>query len=68
MNNDIQDEIWTVDDVASYLKMTPNAVYDLTRRRGQERSAVPLPVVRIHSKALRFKKSAVIAWFDSLSK
>lgn len=60
-------EIWTVDDVASFLKMKPSAVYSLTRNRGQVRSDIPLPVLKIHSKALRFRKSDVLAWVDRIA-
>ena len=62
-----QNEIWTVSDVADFLKMKPSAVYSLTRQRGQQRSEIPLPVLRIHSKALRFQKNAVLNWVDQLA-
>ena len=59
--------IWTVEDVAGFLKMKPSAVYSLTRNRGQVRSAIPLPVLKIHSKALRFRKSDVMEWVDRIA-
>ena len=61
------DQIWTVIEVADYLKMSPRQVWELTRRRAQERSECPLPCFKIHSKCLRFRKSDVIAWLDSLA-
>jgi predicted DNA-binding transcriptional regulator AlpA len=60
-------EIWTVEDVAGFLKMSPTAVYSLTRARGQARADVPLPVLKIHSKALRFRKSDVLEWVNVLA-
>ena len=59
--------IWTVEDVAGFLKMKPSAVYSLTRNRGQVRSDIPLPVLKIHSKALRFRKSDVLGWVDAIA-
>jgi predicted DNA-binding transcriptional regulator AlpA len=59
--------IWTVEDVAGFLKMKPSAVYSLTRNRGQVRSDVPLPVLKIHNKALRFRKSDVLGWIDAIA-
>ncbi len=61
------DEIWTVSEVASYLKMSPRQVWELTRRRGQERSDLPLPCFKIHSKCLRFRKHDVQQWLEALA-
>ena len=61
------EQIWTVIEVADYLKMSPRQVWELTRRRGQERSEFPLPCFKIHSKCLRFRRSDVIAWLDALA-
>ena len=65
--NEQTNEIWTVAEVADFLKMKPTAVYSLTRNRGQVRSEIPLPVLRIHSKALRFRKSDVLTWIDAVA-
>jgi predicted DNA-binding transcriptional regulator AlpA len=62
------DEIWTVDDVAHHLKLSRRQVWELTRRRGQLRSEHPIPVVRIHRKALRFRKSDVLLWLSTLAR
>jgi hypothetical protein len=43
------EQIWTVAEVADYLKMSPRQVLELTRRRSQERSECPLPCFKIHS-------------------
>ena len=61
------DEILTVDEVASWLKMSPRQVFELTRRRGQTRSECPLPFLKIHAKCLRFRKSDVQRWLDTLA-
>jgi predicted DNA-binding transcriptional regulator AlpA len=61
------DEVWTVTDVSQYLKMSRRQVWELTRRRGQLRSAHPFPHIRIHRKALRFRKSDVQQWLATLA-
>lgn len=62
-----KEEIWTVAEVADYLKMSPRQVWELTRRRAQERSACPIPCLKIHSKCLRFRKSDVQQWLAILA-
>jgi predicted DNA-binding transcriptional regulator AlpA len=64
----ITDEILTADQVAAWLKMTPRQVYELTRRRGQVRSEHPLPFIKIHAKCLRFRRSDVQRWLDTLAR
>jgi predicted DNA-binding transcriptional regulator AlpA len=61
------EEVWTVAEVALYLKMSPRQVWELTRRRGQVRSDHPIPHIKIHRKALRFRKSDVQHWLAKLS-
>jgi hypothetical protein len=61
------DEVWTVADVARHLKMSPRQVWELTRRRGQLRSDHPIPHIKIHRKALRFRKSDVQEWLAKLA-
>ena len=65
--NEQANEIWTVEDCAAFLKMTPSAIYSLTRARGKARADIPLPVLKIHSKALRFRKSDVMEWVDQIA-
>ena len=62
-----KEEIWTVAEVADYLKMSPRQVWELTRRRAQERSECPIPCLKIHSKCLRFRKSDVQLWLATLA-
>lgn len=61
------DEVWTVADVARHLKMSTRQVWELTRRRGQLRSDHPIPHIKIHRKALRFRKSDVQQWLAALA-
>jgi len=61
-----QMELWTVADCAAFLRMTPVAVYSLTRNRGLVR-AVPLPVVKLHGKALRFIRADVEKWVSQIA-
>jgi predicted DNA-binding transcriptional regulator AlpA len=61
----MDEQIWTVTEVANYLKMSPRQVWELTRRRGQEHSECPLPCFKIHSKCLRFRKSDVQQWLET---
>jgi len=56
-------QIMTVNDVAELLQIPKSSVYEKTReRRG---SVPPLPVRRV-GKYLRFTRSEVIDWFNSL--
>jgi predicted DNA-binding transcriptional regulator AlpA len=57
--------ILTVAEVAALLRCKPSSVYNLTRRRGRARYDNPVPVLRLPC-GLRFKRSSVLAWLDSL--
>jgi hypothetical protein len=61
----MDEQIWTITKVASYSKMSPRQVWELMRRRGQERSECPLPCFKIHSKC--FRKSDVQQWLEALA-
>jgi hypothetical protein len=61
----LQDELLTVSDLALILKCKESSVYNLTRRRGRARYDNPVPVLRLPC-GLRFKRSSVMAWLDSL--
>jgi hypothetical protein len=60
-----QDVILTVAEVAELLRCKPSSIYNLTRRRGRARYGNPVPVLRLPC-GLRFKRSSVMAWLDSL--
>jgi hypothetical protein len=64
----MQDEILTMAEAAEILKLTERQVYELTRRRSQERMDCPFPVFAIHCKALRVRKSDLTAWIDAMAK
>lgn len=59
------DELLTVADLARILKTKESSVYNLTRRRGRVRYDNPVPVLRLPC-GLRFKRSSVMAWLDSM--
>jgi hypothetical protein len=54
----VDSEILTAEDVAMRLKLRPETIYELTRRRCRR----PLPAHRA-GKVLRFLWSEVLAWF-----
>jgi hypothetical protein len=66
-NNQQANEIWTPEDCARFLKVTPTALYSLTRNRGQVRSNVPIPCFKLHNKALRFIRADVESWVSQLA-
>ena len=57
-------EILTVEDLAAWLKVSPRAIYELSRSRSQARGKHPLPAIRIHKKMLRFRRSDIEAWLQ----
>jgi predicted DNA-binding transcriptional regulator AlpA len=57
-------EILTVDELAAWLKVSPRAIYELSRSRSQARGKHPLPAIRIHKKMLRFRGSDIEAWLQ----
>jgi predicted DNA-binding transcriptional regulator AlpA len=63
----MDDQILTMAEAAEILKMTERQVYELTRRRSQERMEMPFPAFAIHSKALRVRKSDLTAWIDKMA-
>lgn len=62
------DDIWTVAEAARYLKMSHKQVLELTRLRSQERSDLPIPCLKIHAKCLRFRKSDIQPWLETLAR
>jgi peptide subunit release factor RF-3 len=65
-NND--HEVLTLRDVARILRCRTRQIYELTRRRLQERSSKPLPVFTIHSKMKRVRRKDLLNWLDELVK
>jgi hypothetical protein len=69
MNNENNgNEVLTLRDVARILKCRTKQIYELTRRRLQERSPKPLPVFTIHSKMKRVRRKDLEDWLDELVK
>ena len=60
--SNLQTEIWTVDELAAFLKCSKRSVYELTRRRGQCHE-IPLPVLRLFC-GMRFRRSDVEQWIQ----
>ncbi len=59
-------EILTLRDVARILRCRTNQIYELSRRRGQERSPKPLPVFTVHNKMKRVRRKDLMDWLDGL--
>ena len=57
-------ELLTVEDLAQLLKVSPRAIYELSRNRSQVRGKHPLPAIRIHKKMLRFRRSDIEQWLN----
>ena len=57
-------EIWTVDELAAFLKCSKRSVYELTRKRGQLGHEIPLPVLRLPC-GMRFRRSDVEQWIQA---
>jgi hypothetical protein len=53
----VDDEILTMGEAAQLLRMTEKQVYELCRRRSQERAKHPFPAFNIHAKAKRVRRS-----------
>jgi excisionase family DNA binding protein len=60
-------ELLTIDECAALLKVKPRTVYEMTSNRGRARAEHPLPVVRLNSKCLRFRKEDIEKWVEQLA-
>jgi hypothetical protein len=65
LSPETESEILTVTDVARLLRCEVSSVYNLTCRRGRARYDNPIPVLRLPC-GLRFKRSSILAWLDSV--
>jgi hypothetical protein len=61
-------ELLTPQEAAEFLKCSTKSIYELSRRRTQARSPIPIPAIRLHSKMLRFEKQALIYWVKEVAK
>lgn len=64
----MDDQILTMEEAAAILKMTPKQVFELTRRRSQERMDIPFPAFNLHAKAKRVRKSDLMNWIDAMAR
>ena len=60
------DEILTIQDCAKILKTSTKQIYELCRRRSQERMSRPFPVFTIHAKMKRVRKKELEEWIAAL--
>jgi len=60
-------EILTMDEAAAILKMTPKQVFELCRRRSQERMRYPFPAFNLHAKAKRIRRSDLMDWIEQMA-
>jgi excisionase family DNA binding protein len=51
--------LWTKDDAAAYLRIKPETIYQLTRRRSRH----PLPYLPC-GKFMRFRRSEIDKWLE----
>ena len=59
-------ELMTPQETADFLRIPLKSLRELTRNRTQVRSRSPLPCFKLHKKAIRFDKQAVVAWVNEL--
>jgi excisionase family DNA binding protein len=60
-------EILTIDELASWLKLSRAQVYSMTRARAKVRMDNPLPVLRLNGN-IRFRRTDIEAWLERVSK
>ena len=60
-------ELLTIEECAALLKVTPRSVYEMTSSRGRVRSQHPLPVLRLNTKCLRFRREDIEAWLERIA-
>jgi excisionase family DNA binding protein len=59
----LSDEILTMDELAVLLKVEPNKIYEMTRKRFKRRRGFALPKFRV-GRELRFRRRDVEAWIE----
>jgi excisionase family DNA binding protein len=60
-------ELLTPEETAALLRVTPRAIYEMCRRRTQVKSPHPLPHLKLHGKALRFRRADIEAWLNQVA-
>jgi excisionase family DNA binding protein len=61
-------ELLTIEECAALLKVKPRTIYEMTSNRGRERRKHPLPVIRLNTKCLRFRRADIEAWLDVIAR
>jgi excisionase family DNA binding protein len=64
--NNFHNQLLTIDEVAEVLRMPKRQVYELTRRRTWERSAAPIPLLKVTGNT-RFLRADVEGWIEKLA-
>ena len=62
------EQLLTIEELASLLRVKPRTIYEMTSQRGRKRSKHPLPVIRINAKCLRFRRQDIEKWIESLAR
>jgi excisionase family DNA binding protein len=61
-------ELLTPEECAALLRVKPRAIYEMCRRRTQAKSPHPLPYLKLHGKALRFRRADIENWLTQIAK
>jgi excisionase family DNA binding protein len=56
------EKLLTVEEAADLLRVSPRTIYEMTSTRGRARRQHPLPVVKLNSKCLLFRRESLEAW------
>jgi excisionase family DNA binding protein len=52
----------TIDEAAELLSVSKRTIYEMCSARGRARRGRPLPVVKLNSKCLRFRRESLEEW------
>jgi len=62
------EKLLTIAEAAELLAVSPRTIYEMTSHRGRARREHPLPVVRLNSKCLRFRREDLESWVAQIAK
>lgn len=57
-------ELLTMTEVASMLKVTKRTIGEMCRERTRQAQPNPIPVIRLNKKLVRFSRTAVERWIE----
>lgn len=60
------DSLITIAELAAWLKISPRSARELCRDRARANQKIPIPVVRLSNRAVRFSREAIAAWLKQL--